>query len=62
MLSLFSCAFWPPVCLLWRNMFQSSARSLIDLFVFYIELYELFIYLDFFAFSNYSLLLFHVIF
>ena len=43
-------------------MFQSSARSLIDLFVFYIELYELFIYLDFFAFSNYSLLLFHVIF
>ena len=40
MLSIFSCSFWPPVCL-WRN---------VQICPFFLELYELFVY-----FGNYSL-------
>ena len=44
---------WPSVCLLWRkSIFKSSAHSLIGLFVFVIELYELFIYFGNWAFVS----------
>ena len=45
-LYIFSCAYWPSVCLLWRNV----CLELLSIFwlgclgVFYIELYELFLY------------------
>ena len=46
MLSIFSCASWPSVCLLWRNVYL----GLLPIFwlgcFFNIELHELFIYLE----------------
>ena len=53
MLNIFSCAYWPPVCLLWKKS-KSLAHFLIGLlgfvfvlvFFFYIELYELFVCLN----------------
>ena len=42
MMSILTCAFWPPVCLLWRCLFRSSARFLIGLFAFF-EIYFYFI-------------------
>ena len=45
MLSIFLCAFWPSVCLLWRNVYLDLLAFLIGLFgVFDIELYEMFLY------------------
>ena len=41
-MSILTCAFWPPVCLLWRCLFRSSARFLIGLFAFF-EIYFYFI-------------------
>ena len=49
MLSIFSCAFWPSVCRLWRNvclekyLFRSSAHFLMRFF-FYSKLQEVFIH------------------
>ena len=56
MLNIFSCAFWPSICL-WRNLFRFFAHSLIGLFfvgdgggvfvclfVFDTELYEIIVY------------------
>ena len=49
MLSMFSCASWPSVCLwlIWRHVYRSSTYFLIGLFVFVfvVELYELFVHL-----------------
>ena len=44
-LNIFSCAFWPSVCLPWRNVYLDfpSIFWLGVLFVFYIELCELYI-------------------
>ena len=33
MLSIFSCAFWPHICFLWRDVFRSSAYFLIFFFL-----------------------------
>ena len=44
MMSNFSCAFWPSVSFLQKRLFRSSAHFLIELFVFVVELYELFVY------------------
>ena len=45
MLSIFSCAFWPSVFLLWRNVYLDLLNHfLIGLFFFHFELYELFVY------------------
>ena len=49
MLSIFSCAYWPSVCLLWRNVYLDTLSffcflfSCLDCF-FDIKLYELFVY------------------
>ena len=45
MLSIFSCAFWPSVCFLWRNVYF-ELLPLFDWVVcfFDIELHELFVY------------------
>lgn len=49
---LFLCVFWPSVCLPCRNLFRPSARFLIGLFLFLfdMELYELFVifYINYF--------------
>ena len=51
MLSIFSCASWPSVCLLWKNVYQIFCPFFdwvvcLFLFFFNIELYELFIFLN----------------
>ena len=45
MLSIISCAYWPPVCLLWKNIhFISSAHFFYWIvWLFVIELYKFFI-------------------
>ena len=43
--SIFSCAYWPSVCLFWRNVcFDLLPIFLLGCFFFYIELYELYVY------------------
>ena len=46
MMSNFSCASWPSVCLFWRNIYLGFLHIfwLNCLFVFVVELYELFVY------------------
>ena len=44
-MSIFLCAYWPPVSSLEKCLFRSFAQFLIGLFL-VIELYELFIYFD----------------
>ena len=46
-MSIVSCAFWPCVCLLWRNVYLdllSIFLSFLFFFFLVIELYELFVY------------------
>ena len=50
-LSVFSCACWPPVCLLWRNFYLGLLPIFFFAF-FYFKLYKLFVY-----FENSSLLI-----
>ena len=46
-LSIFSCASWPPVWLLWRNVYLDFLPFLIGLFGFFdIKLHELFVNLE----------------
>ena len=47
MLTIFSCAFWPSICLLWRMsvlIFCPFFDWAVYLFIFGIELHELFVY------------------
>ena len=45
MLSIFSCAYWPSVCLLWRNVYLELLLIFqLGCLFFVIELYKLFVY------------------
>ena len=44
MLSIFSCAFWPSVCLVWRNVYLGLLTSFWLGYFFVVELHELFMY------------------
>ena len=45
MLSIFSCAFWPSVCLLWINVYLDLLPIFLKVgFFFNIKLHEMFIY------------------
>ena len=46
MLSIFPCACWPSVCLLWRNVCVDLLPIFNWVDIFCIELYELFVYLE----------------
>ena len=50
MLSIFSCASWPSIRLLWKNVYLDLPIFQLDCFVVVVELYELFIY-----FGNWAL-------
>ena len=43
-MSIFSCAFWPSVCLLWRNVYLNLLPVLLIGLFLDIELHELFVY------------------
>ena len=70
MLSIFSCAFWPSVCLLWRNVYlYLPSFQLGCLFFLIVEFCELFVYIGdwhhlkiFLPFSGLSFSLFVVSF
>ena len=44
MRSIFSCVYWPPICLLWRNVHIDLLPIFLIGLVFDIELYESFVY------------------
>ena len=45
MLSIFSCACWPSVCILWRNVYSGLLPIFqLGCLFFAVELYELFVY------------------
>ena len=43
LLSIFLCASWPSVCLLWRNVYLGLPSIFLSFFFFYIKLHELFV-------------------
>ena len=48
MLSIFSCACWPSICLLWKNVYSIPLLIfLIRMFGFFVEFYEFFIYSEY---------------
>ena len=53
MLSIFSCAYWSSLCLLWKMPIQNLLCILIVLFFYGVELHKFFVYFEYLLFIWY---------